>query len=150
MKTKSPPQAYSVNQLSKLTGADRRTLDKAVVGLQPAGHRGKSPLYPLSEVEAALKARKAGGSLRDAKLYEEVRKLRLKNDRDEGKLIAVEVIARRLAEVAQGQKDLLRQRLENESPSQLADQKPEPIRIMLKRVVDEVCASMQALVKEWE
>ena len=150
MKSKSPPQVgYSVNQLSRLTGADRRTLDKSVVGLKPCDHRGKSPLYDLAEVEAALRARKAGGSLRDEKVFEEVRKLRIGNDQKEKTLISVDVIKKRLAEVAQGQKDLLRQRLENEAPSQLADQKPEPIRIMLKRTIDEICALMQALVKDW-
>ena len=50
------PTAYSVNALSKLTGADRKTIDKAVARAQikPAGmHRG-SPLYRIKDVQSAL------------------------------------------------------------------------------------------------
>lgn len=147
---KSPPQAFSVNQLSKLTGADRRTVDKAVVGLEPGGKRGKAKLYVLSDVEAALKARRPAAGLRDQKLEQEIRRLRLANDKQEGTLISVKTVATKLQELSAGQLALLRQRLENEAPSQIADLKdPAAVRVILKRTVDEVCEKMRALVKDW-
>src|SRR5689334_641876 len=149
MNTKSPQnKGYSIADLCRLCDSDRKTVEKAVTPLQAVFVKGRQKFYDLAQVQSAMAIRKGDKGLKDQKLEQEIRRLRIANDQKERKLIPVDVIARRFAEVAQGQKDLLRQRLENEAPSQLADQKPEPIRIMLKRVVDEICQGMQLLVKE--
>lgn len=61
-------QLYSVNALSKLTGRDRRTLDKALVHVAPARTDGARKLYRLADVEQALEARGGGDSYTELRL----------------------------------------------------------------------------------
>lgn len=52
------------------------------------------------------------------------------------------------AALATRQKDILRQRLENELPARMAGVDPGSGRVIAKRVVDEICDEMQKAVEE--
>lgn len=147
-KTKSPPQGYSVNALSKLTGRDRRTLDKLLVAVVPVETKGSTKLYALADVQAALAA-KPDKSLRDEKLTEEIRKLRIRNDRDDNKLIAVEDVRRREAEILAKVDAILEQKLSNEYPSAVAGLDVPQARIYGKRLGDQIRALFRELAATW-
>lgn len=87
--------------------------------------------------------------LKDQKLAEEVRKLRIRNDKDEEKTIPKGKLAADLHALAADQLQLLRQRLENELPATVAGLDPSSARIIFKRVVDEIAGKMQQLVTRW-
>ncbi len=140
---------YSVNALSKLTGKDRRTIDKAVVGVTPARVRGKTKFYRLADVESALKD-KPGRSLRDEKLTEEIRKLRIGNDREEGKVVQRSIVAGSIKRCLGPAAVTLEQRLVNEFPTYVAGLDVPQVRIIAKRLCDEVLAFFQTLEREWK
>jgi hypothetical protein len=89
-------------------------------------------------------------SIKNRKAFEDWRKVKLANDKEEGKLIVRKLVSMRLHELSAGQLTLLRQRLENELPAQVAGLDPASARIIFKRVVDEICGKMQVLVKDWD
>lgn len=147
-KTNSPPQAYSVNALSKLTGRDRRTLDKLLVNVPAVRVEGKTKLYALDSVQAALAA-KPDKSLRDEKLTEEVRKLRIRNDRDDGKLIPVEDVKRREASILAKVDSIIEQKLSNEYPSAVAGLDVPQARVYGKRLGDQIRGLFNELASTW-
>ncbi len=136
-KTKSPPQLCSLNQWSKITGRDRRTLDKLLVGAEPKlGPKG-AKLYTAAQVEAALAA-KPDKSLKDEKLTEEVRKLRIKNDKDEEKLVPVAWVAESDSKILARVDQILEQKLSNEYPSAVAGLDVPQARVYGKRLGDQI------------
>ena len=147
-KTKAPPQVYSVNSLSKVTGKDRRTIDKLLMGVTPV-MVGDQKKYLLADVESAIVA-KPDKSLREEKLAEEIRKLRIKNDRDESKLISVEFVCARIANVLAKVDSIIEQKLSNEYPSAVAGLDVPQSRIYGKRLGDQIRVEFQSLAKEWE
>jgi hypothetical protein len=92
----------------------------------------------------------AGATLEDQKTAEQVRKLRIGNDREDGALILVATVEKLLHEIAAGQLKILRQRLENEYPTAVSGMDPAQARVYGKRLVDEICAQMCDLVKKWK
>ena len=139
---------YSVNALSKETGKDRRTIDKAVAGLTPTRVVGKTKFYRLLDVETALKE-KSGRSLRDEKLMEEIRKLRVANDLTEGKLVKKSQVQESLRRCLTPAVAILEQRLVNEYPTAVAGLDVPQARIYGKRLCDELMDFMQSLETEW-
>lgn len=151
MLKKSPqPKDYSIADLMRACDSDRKTVEKVVEHIVPIRTHRRSRFFRLEDVQAAMLARRGDKGLKDRKLEEEIRRLKLANDKQEGSLISVKTVATKLHELSSGQLALLRQRLENEAPSQIADLKdPAAVRVILKRVVDEICEKMCGLVKEW-
>lgn len=138
-KTKSPPQGYSVNALSKLTGRDRRTLDKLLVNVAPVANSGGKKLYSLAAVEAELaKKPKVEQSLKDQKTFEEVRKLRIANDAKEGRLVPRDQYESWIAKVRSGVDVIIEQKLVNEYPSAVAGMDVPQARIFGKRLGDQL------------
>jgi hypothetical protein len=139
---------YSVNALSKLLGHDRRTLDKALVGIEPARIEGKTKFYKLADVEKAVRQR-SSTKLKDQKLVEEIRKLRIANDKAEGltrpKAKVIASIQRCMPPVA----TMLEQRLVNEYPTAVAGLDVPQIRIYGRRLADELMAFFHNLQGEW-
>lgn len=144
-----PSGDYSVNALSKLLGKDRRTIDKAVAGVAPTRVAGKTKFYRLEDVEQALKA-KPGQSLREEKLVEEIRKLRIANDREEEKLILTAAVGESVRRCLGPAAATLEQRLVNEYPTAVAGLDVPQARIYGKRLTDELLGFFQALASEWE
>lgn len=148
-KTKSPPhKLLSVNALSNVTGRDRRTIDKMLAGVAPASIVAGRKLYTLESLELAAKAKPDRG-LREQKIAEEVRKLRIKNDRDEGKVIAVEHVMRVMSRILVRVDAMIEQKLSNEYPSAVAGMDVPQARIFGKRLGDQMRAELQSMGREW-
>lgn len=145
-KTKSPP-LYSVNALSKITGRDRRTLDKIIVGVVPAGKVRGSKAYRLEDVEKAMAAKPDKG-LREQKISEEIRKLRIRNDKDDGKLVPAEWVMEGDARILSRVDQILEQKLSNEYPSAVAGLDVPQARVYGKRLGDQIRAEFHKLKEE--
>jgi biotin operon repressor len=148
-KSKTQPQGYTVNQLAMMLGRDRRTITKAVDGLKPSGVDGNYKYYSLEAVEEKLKT-KGDANLRDQKLAEEVRKLRIQNDAKEGKLVARESVAASIRRILGPADQTLEQKLVNEWPSMVAGQDVPAIRIYGKRLADDIRTKLRELETEWK
>lgn len=90
-----------------------------------------------------------GVALRDQKLAEEVRKLKLRNDRDEGRLIQVESVNRTVAGVLARVDQILEQKLSNEYPSAVAGLDVPQARVYGKRLGDQLREEFQKLGAQW-
>lgn len=140
------PQLYSVNALSKLTGSDRKTIDKVIAANGIQGVGGK---YALADIRQALDG-KADKSLRDQKLAEEIRKLQIKNDKDQGKLIPKTEVVASIMRMAPRIRATMEQKLLNEYPSVVAGLgEPDKVRTYSRRLYNEVMAEWAAFEKEW-
>jgi hypothetical protein len=150
-KTKSPPQGYSVNRLSELTGADRRTINKAIATNEIAhvGMDGNAKLYAIADIEAAL-AKKSDKSLKDEKLSEEIRKLRIKNDRDEGKLVLKSAVVQTVVEWEGEESPIIEQKLEREWPASVASTPEDVPRVRMfgMQLNDTIRACNRKLIKK--
>lgn len=140
---------FSINALSEMTGVDRRTLKKHLASVTPKKVEGVSKLYELADVEAALPKESQGGSLRDEKLREEIRKLRIKNDRDQGLVVPRARVAESISRILPTAMGQLEQKLVNEYPSAVAGLDVPQARVYGKRVFDDLAASLRAFEKEW-
>jgi hypothetical protein len=61
---------YSVNGAADALGKDRRTIDRALVGVLPDGYEGKAPRWRLSTIVRQLERRQATGNRGDPVLDE--------------------------------------------------------------------------------
>tara|TARA_Y100001938_G_C7771521_1_gene273495 strand:- start:2 stop:484 length:483 start_codon:yes stop_codon:yes gene_type:complete len=89
---------YTVNKLSELTGADRRTLNKRLAGEEPAHvHAGKK-YYELNHVIEKLEETSGEGTdkqrLECQKLISQIRNIDLRNDALSKNLIPADEIQR--------------------------------------------------------
>jgi hypothetical protein len=137
-KTSVPPQGLTINALSEQTGIDRRTLKKRLttVKQQPGGG------YLLADVEAAAKAGAEGGSLRDEKLREEIRKLRIQNDQKERELVNRRDVAGAIRKTLPEIPKILDQKLVQEAPT------PEE-KIRARKAIDEAVRVIEQMAKDW-
>lgn len=130
-----------------MIGHDRRTIDKLVVNLSPVGQEGNAKLYALADVEGVLKS-KPDKSLKDEKLAEEIRKLKIKNDRDEGKLV-LKIKVLEVWEKMSGQMRFIQdQKLENEYPAVVAGLDVPQARVYGKRLNDSLTELIQRAGEE--
>ena len=145
-KTKAPPRArkagHSVNELSKFTGRDRRTIDKATFGLTPVRTVGRSKFYRLADIEKVLAA-KGSKTLKDEKLEQEIRKLRIANDAKEKLVVLRSSIVGEFRKFAQVVCGLLDRKLENEYPSAVAGLDVPQARVFGKRLNDSIKVEIQ-------
>jgi hypothetical protein len=88
-------------------------------------------------------------SLKDQKLNEEIRKLKIANDNKEGRLIdrskGLEVLGR----MAERMRKALEQKLCNEYPSQVVSLEVPQARVFGKRLFDAVMVDFQGACEEW-
>ena len=92
----------------------------------------------------------SGGSLKDQKLAEEIRKLRIANDAKERKLVSRDTVVQTFAAFSTQARTLLDQKLENEYPAAVAGMDIPQARIFGKRLNDSICAEIRKLVLEWK
>jgi hypothetical protein len=147
-KAKTGEGDYSVNALSKILGHDRRTIDKAVVGVVPTRTKGKTKFYRLEEVEEAFK-NKPGRKLQDEIDVEQLRKLRLANDKEERLIVKRSAVSESIRRSLSPAAATLEQRLVNEYPTAVAGLDVPQARIYGKRLCDELVAFLKSLEKEW-
>jgi hypothetical protein len=91
-----------------------------------------------------------GVALRDQKMTEEIRKLRIVNDRGEGKLVLKSEVLADGHKFAAWQKDYLSQKLIKEYPSVVAGLDVAGAVAYGRRVVAAICESTQEMLKELE
>ena len=142
-------QGFSVNAIALKLKRDRATITRATSGLAPIRREGTVSFFELADVEAALAA-KSDKTLKDEKLSEEIRKLRLKNDRDEGKLILVDSVKSCVSRVLARVDQILEQKLSNEYPAAVAGLDVPQSRIYGKRLGDQIRVEFQGLKEEWK
>ena len=149
MKQKKPV-GYSINALSERFKVDRRTLKKYLSGTKPLPGGG----YALSDVESVLSSLKKdkalSSDLKGEKLLEEIRKLRLRNDREESKLVERAKVAETVRRIYGALRQQIEQKLCNEYPTAVAGLAPEQARIYGKRIFDQIMAAHLEIGKEWE
>jgi hypothetical protein len=133
-----PPQGLTINALSEQTGTDRRTLKKRLrnVPQQPGGG------YLLADVEAAAQEAADCGSLRDEKLREEIRKLRIANDLKERELVNRRDVAGAIRKTLPDIPKILDQKLVQEAPT------PEE-KIRARKAIDEAVKVIESMQKDW-
>ena len=89
---------YTVNKLSELTGADRRTLNKRLAGEEPDHIHGGKNYYELNRVIEKLEEASGEGTdkqrLECEKLIAQIRNIDLRNDELAKKLIPADEIQR--------------------------------------------------------
>jgi hypothetical protein len=143
------PTLYSINGLSEQTGVDRRTIKKRLRDIPPRKMDGVSAMYALEDLTNATAQTTEADTLKEQKLSEEVRKLRIKNDKDEGKLVArtevASAVRRALAQVA----TLSESKLVNEYPTAVAGLDCPQARVYGKRLHDALMEECQKLAKEF-
>lgn len=88
-------------------------------------------------------------SLKDQKLNEEIRKLKISNDNKEGRLIDRQRGLEVLARMAERMRKALEQKLTNEYPSQVVSLEVPQARVFGKRLFDSIMKDFQASAEEW-
>jgi hypothetical protein len=139
-----PPDVFSIAAIARMTCHDRATIRRAVAGQQPAAVVRGVKLFTLASVEAWL-GTKPDKSLRDGKLFEEIRKLRLKNDATENKVVLRTEIAAKLRTCLGQMVSILEQRFVNELPTAVSGLEPPQVRIVSRRIFDEALAEIRGL-----
>ena len=89
-----------------------------------------------------------GGSLKEEKTREEIRKLRLRNDRDEGKVVLRSEIATKLRTALGRMRGVFEQKFFNELPTAVSGLEPAQVRIKTKQIYDEAMKECACLDSE--
>src|SRR2546422_4905238 len=134
----------SINELSRITGLDRRTIRKRV----PAA---KGKLKPAAVLKLL---QHVAGSI-DAKRQLEIERLRLicealkfENERERGLWMLKSESDQDLQKLAAHIQNVLRSRLENELPPQLEGLRAPEIAVKMREVRGEIIDAMRALPSE--
>jgi len=152
VKVANSGKGYSIDALSRITGADPKTINKAIqrAQIKPNGTKGGYPVYAdLAAIQAALAA-KPDKSLRDEKLLEEIRKLRVTNDAKERILVNREQKFTEASKVAGEHRALVHQILEGEMPTEVQGHDVIGCLVIGKRYADRLCAKMEELAAVWK
>lgn len=156
-KTSSPPtRAASLKAAASMLDYPPAWISKAkAAGCEGFNAKGSVLLAPVKAwIEAhmdELMAAKEELSLRDQKLAEEVRKLRLRNDRDAGKLVELSWITERFHRLA-GEINSIRTKSEQEDAVRFAEALGDvaKCRTVLRGIWDNIMAQHQACAKHFE
>lgn len=148
-KPSSTTKLFTINGLSDETGVDRRTIKKRLAGTEPRKVEGSSKLYALDDLANATADATDNDPLRDQKLREEVRKLKIANDAKDRILVPKSDVAaavrRALAQVA----TISESKLVNEYPTAVAGLDVPQARIYGRRLHDALMGECQKLAKEF-
>lgn len=95
------------------------------------------------------KVQPSGESLKEQKTQEEIRKLRIKNDKDEGKLVLKSDVAAAIRRALGGVAGICEAKLVNEWPTAVAGLDPAQARVYGRRLHDKIMEECQQLSKEF-
>jgi hypothetical protein len=128
---------------------DRRTIAAKLKTAAPEGKVNGFPVYSLGAVLKALQPPPGeGATLRDAKLAQEIRKLKLYNDKRDGLLVEKELVKQSINRF-NTRVDAYLVQLENEWPSLLCGLEAPAIRAYLKRGTDSIRQEISDSYREW-
>jgi hypothetical protein len=137
----------TVHALANETGMDRRTIRKRLVdaGLYPPQK------HPVAKVLAAIRppGDSDKASIRERKTFEEWRKLKIRNDREEAELIPRVKVAETVRLLAAKMIALHDAKLENEYPAAVAGLDIPGARIYGKKLNDSIRAEIQSWAHLW-
>ena len=143
---------YSVNALAKTLGFDRRTIDRALVGVRPVRTVGRTRFYHLETAQTAL-ANRSAPELRKLKVEEmrqRIEKLRIANETSSGRLVDKDALAAVAAPTMAAIKATLYAKLVDELPMAMAGVDVPQGRIIGRRHADEICRMFQRLFSAWK
>jgi hypothetical protein len=155
MKPKKPKvELLTQSALADRYRRDRRTVSRLLADVKPDAIKRGRRLYRVSRVAELLTVPqdRAGASpaLREAKLREEIRKLRTANDRTEQRMVARQKVQEAFSKTNRAVEASLRQRLENEYPTGVAGLEPAQARVYGKRLVDLCISDIRACARYWD
>ena len=121
------------------------------MGCDAFATRGSVSEKPLLKfiAEHGAELNSGGVALRDRKIEEEIRKLKIRNDLDAGKLIAIDRVREINGRILAAVDAILEQKLSNEYPSIVAGLEVPQARVYGKRLGDSIREEFQKLNKEW-
>jgi hypothetical protein len=153
---KANHKSDSIRSIALLARRDWETVRRAIDrhGVAPTGTRSGRKLYPVAEVLEALRDAPARNpdsraALKEAKVAEEVRRLRLATGRTESRLIAREAVASEFARLFGPLVPQLEQLLLNQYPAAVAGLDVPQARIYGKRVFDEFLRLHREAAEKW-
>jgi hypothetical protein len=140
--------SLTISGIADKTGMDRRTIKRRLMeaGLYPPD--GHSDAALLEAVKPSVATGSTG--TKEDEQYEKWRKLRIKNDKDEGKLVAVELVKQCHSRILARVDQIIEQKLSNEFPSAVAGLDVPACRVYGKRLGDQIRAEMNQLKEEWK
>lgn len=131
----------SLNCAAQAFNVQRRTLERRLLA---SGIPVKAR-YTLQDIAKAMTGDYIAARTRVAQAT--ATRIETENRRRSGELVEAEKVASWAGKLAERQKAILRQRLENEMPMAMAGVDPGSGRVIAKRIVDEICDDMQAACK---
>ena len=157
MKTKNPScstpsELYSINALSRLLAADRRTLSKHLDTIPPRRTNGRTRYYTLADAHGALAEDAhdpAMRKLRRAKLNEEVTKLKTRNEVESGRLVRRSDVCVTIQRIFGSLLPQIEQLLIFEFPHVVTND-PITNRIYGKKLYDRIVAAHAAFADAWK
>jgi hypothetical protein len=150
VKTKKgrPPKGNSVYSLAQESGIDQRTVRKRLVdaGLFPPDD------HPRQKLIDAIKPTKGNGdgTIKEQKTFEEWRKLKIFNDKEDGLLITKASVIGSIQRLNPKIDALIEQKIVNEYPAAVAGLDVPAAREFGKRFADELRREWAAFKEEWK
>jgi hypothetical protein len=135
----------TINALSTKLGIHRNAIHRKLFA---AGLLPPEKFEPAKVLEA-LKPEENAQTVRDKKIFEEWRKLKILNDFKEAKLVSVERVITRDAAMIASVRTLLQQKLQNEYPVMAAGQDAPHIREIGRKLEDQLLVEFSRLAEHW-
>jgi hypothetical protein len=142
-------KTYGIRALARALKCSTDTIRRAIDNnsIPPDAVVDDRQEWKLESIEAMMAAKKAP-SLRDEKTREEIRKLRIQNDRNEGKVVLRTEIATKLRTALGRMRGVLEQKVINELPTAVAGLEPPQVRVKARQILDEAMSECQPLEAE--
>lgn len=137
VKTKAK-KSLTISGIADETGMDRRTIKRRLIEAGKYPPDGHSAAELLEAVKPSVSTTKAGAGTKEDEQYEKWRKLRIKNDKDEGKLVPMDFIEQAVSAILARVDQILEQKLCNEYPSAVAGLDVPQARVYGKRLGDSI------------
>ncbi len=142
----------SILALSRLLKVGRDTLSPALANVTPAGSKSGKPTWTESQARAALEAagsRAAAGPLKDQKLKEQIRQLKLLNDRKAGTLIERSSVVASFGRIASRLAEA-RTQSESQAPVRMVGKDIAELREEVRRIWDDVGRTLASCAVEFQ
>jgi hypothetical protein len=144
---------FGLQYLTEKLGVGKGALRKALVNVTPAGTiPGGHKAYTLEQAKSALEAqgsRAVGGPLKDQKLAEQVRQLKIANDAREGVLIRRDSVVSAFARIA-SRLASIRTTSESQDPPRIVGKDLHEVRAEIRKIWDAVGASLASCSEEFK
>jgi len=144
---------FGLQYLTEKLGVGKGALRKALVNVTPAGTiPGGHKAYTLEQAKSALEAqgsRAVGGPLKDQKLAEQVRQLKIANDAREGVLIRRDSVVSAFARIA-SRLASIRTTSESQDPPRIVGKDLHEVRAEIRKIWDAVGVCLASCSEEFK